>query len=137
LITTYAATDIPPLGISAGPDPGPDANFFNYAYLASDVSMVLQLDTPGGNHAVPLVTNGLFDGPDFTFAYTGTEVCTGGVSPCDEASVALVDGATISGPMTISATFPNPTPEPGLFGLLGLCVCGLVVVAVRRKKTQA
>jgi hypothetical protein len=83
------------------------------------------------------VTNGSFDGPSFGFAYTGTEVCTMGVSPCDQAAVALVDGATISGPVTISATFANPTPEPGLFGLLGLCLCSLVVVAVRGKKAQA
>jgi hypothetical protein len=140
LTTTFAATDFPyPVqGVSAGPDPGPDANYFYYSYLASDVSMVLQLDTPSGDYAVPIVTNGFFDDiQGLFFAYTGTEVCTGGVSPCDQAAVALVNGAAISGPVNMSAEFPNPTPEPGLFGLLGLCLCGLVVVAVRRTKTQA
>jgi hypothetical protein len=133
LITTFAATDVPSIqGISVGPDPGPDPgdNTFTYYYLAPDVSMVLDLDTPGGDYAVPLVTAGAFDGPDFSFGYTGTEGCTGVVT-CEPGAVALAPGATISGPVDGSAEFSNAAavPEPSSLVLLSTLVLAVALIA--------
>ena len=119
-------------GISVGPDPGPDPgdNTFTYYYLAPDVSMVLDLDTPGGDYAVPLVTAGAFDGPDFSFGYTGTEGCTGVVT-CEPGAVALAPGATISGRVDGSAEFSNAAavPEPSSLVLLSTLVLAVALIA--------
>lgn len=130
-VTTFLATDLDPVqGISASVDPGPLANYFHYDYLAPSVSMVLDMHTPGGDYSVPLFTGGVFDG-GFSFAYTGTETCTG-VATCDQAHVGLVNGATISGPVTMSIDIPGtPTavPEPSSVILLFTLVLGVALMA--------
>ena len=136
LVTTFLATDLDPVqGISVGIDPGPlpGSNEFYYDYIAPSVSMVLDLDTPGGDYAVPLVTAGVFDGPGFSFTYTGTEVCTGAVATCDQADVALVPGATISGPVDINATFTDAVAVPEPSSLILLFTLALAVALIARK----
>lgn len=120
-------------GISESVDPGSDANFFVYSFLAPDVSMVLDLNTTGGTYDVPLVTSGNFDaGTSLFFGYTGTEACTL-VATCSQANVGLVGGATISGPVDIEATFTTPVPEPSS-GLPVLMALLFVVVLLGRSR---
>jgi len=126
-ITRFASGDAPIGAVSDGPDPGPTANYFFYSSFPSDLSMVLDLSTPGGNYEVPLVTNAVFDGPGFSFGYTGIETCTGlGATPCSQAAVGLVEGSTISGPVNISVTFDSAqaVPEPSSIALLVTMILG-------------
>ena len=65
-----------------GESNGVGSNEFHYTSLDPSVDMTLYLTgTPSGNHAIPLVTNGAFDGPGFGFSYvtancSGVVVCT-------------------------------------------------------------
>jgi hypothetical protein len=126
-ITTFATSDVDPIqGESEGVYPAANSNDFFYTFLAPDVSVVLDLAAPGGTFDVPLVTNGSFDaGTGFGFAYTGTENCTG-VATCSQGLVGITAGATISGPVDISASFANPVPEPS--PVILLLTVGLFVI---------
>lgn len=131
-LTTFASTDVDPIfGWSAGPDPGPDADYFYYLYFAPDVSMVLDVNATAGTFSVPMVTNGQFDANSgFGLGYSGA-TCTGlGATPCSQGAVGLVAGATISGPVTISASFN--TPEPALLLPLAAMLLGLAVFGKKR-----
>jgi hypothetical protein len=134
-ITTFASSDVNPIrGESQGVYPAPNSNDFFYSFFAPDVSMVLDLSAPGGTFDVPLVTNGSFDGPGFGFSYTGTVVCTV-ASPCSQGLVGITVGATISGPVDISASFANPVPEPS--SVILLLTMGLFVVAFTARNRSA
>jgi hypothetical protein len=135
-ITTFATSDVNPIrGESAGVYPDPTSNDFFYTFLAPDVSVVLDVVAPGGTFDVPFVTNGSFDaGTGFSFAYTGTEVCTV-VVPCSQGLVGITAGATISGPVDISASFANPVPEPS--SLILLLTMGLFVAALTARNRSA
>lgn len=93
----------------------------------------------GGDYAVPMFTSGVFDA-GFSFAYTGTEVCTGlGASTtCDQANVGIVAGATIAGPVTMSIdipTTPATVPEPSSFIFLSTLVLAVALMA-RKSRAQ-
>jgi len=133
-VTSYATADVFPVRAVSQ---SPGSNFFVYSFLSPDVSMVLNLSTPGGNFVEPMVTGGNFDaGTNFSFAYTGVETCTL-VATCTQASVGIVDGATISGPVTMSTSFTLPTvvttPEPTAFALTGISGL-LLAIGLRRKR---
>jgi len=133
-ITTFATSDVNPIqGESSKVYPDPQSNDFFYSFFAPDLSMVLQVAAPGGTFDVPLVTNGIFDGPSFGFAYTGNVVCT--VVPCSQGLVGITAGATISGPVDISASFANPVPEPS--SVILLLTIGLFVVAFIARNRSA
>lgn len=132
-VTTYATADVNPI---QGVSQSPGSNSFVYSFLAPDVSMVLNLTTPGGNYVEPAVTGGAFTGVGFSFAYTGVETCTV-VAVCTQANVGITNGATISGPVTMATSFTIPdatTPEPTTLALSGLSVLALAAFAKRRKQ---
>ena len=138
LYTTYSGTpigsggsEIQSYSIASSP------NEFSYYFLDPSLDMPLVLtDTPSGSYTLPLITNGSFDGPGFSFAYT-TATCTG-VSSCSQNEVGLTPGATISGPVTISVSFadlPPPTPsvpEPATWAMM-LAGMGAIGFAMRRR----
>jgi hypothetical protein len=133
LITTFATSDVNPIqGESVDVYPAQNSNEFFYDSIAPDVSMVLDLVTPGGTFDVPLFTNGSFDA-GFGFAYTGAG-CTG-VPSCSQGLVGITAGATISGPVKISATFANPVPEPS--SVILLLTIGLFGVALTARNRIA
>jgi hypothetical protein len=134
LITTFATSDVNPIqGESLDIYPLPNSNEFSYDFIASDVSMVLDLVTPGGTFDVPLFTNGIFDA-NFSFSYTGTEVCTV-VATCSQGLVGITHGATISGPVDIRASFASPVPEPS--SVILLLSVGLFFVALTARNRSA
>ena len=128
-ITTYATADVRPVQAESQ---NPTSNNFFYDFLAADVNMTLVLNgTPSGNALFPQVANGAFvAGTGFSFAYASL-VCAGlpAATPCSQANVGQVNGATTTGPVTISASFTIPdstaVPEPATLGLLGLAYAGL------------
>jgi hypothetical protein len=73
--------------------------------------MVLDLfGTPTGDHVIPLVTAGLLDGPDFSFAFVSPS-CTG-IAACDQAGVGLTPGSSIFGAVTIGVNITTAdTPD--------------------------
>ena len=120
-VTTYATSDVLPV---QGQSSTPTSNSFFYQFLAPDVNMNLFLSgTPSGNLTLPMVVNGGFAaGTNFSFGYV-TTACAGlpAATPCSQAAVGQVVGATISGPVTITASFTTAsTPEPGTFGLTAI-----------------
>jgi hypothetical protein len=135
-ITTFATSDIDPIrGESQGVYPAANSNLFFFTFLAPDLSVELDLVAPGGTLDVPFVTNGSFDaGTGFSFAYTGTEVCTG-VATCSQGLVGITPGATISGPIDINASFASPVPEPSPAILL--LPVGLFVIAFKARNRWA
>jgi PEP-CTERM motif len=99
-------------------------------------------DISGNDYNISLVNNGSFvPGTGFGFGYV-TAGCAGlpAATPCSQANVGQVPGATISGPVDIGANFDTldatpftpGVPEPStltLFGTGALTLAG----ALRRK----
>ncbi len=116
-----------------------NTNFFFYNSFHSSTSMTLLLNTPGQNYVIPLVVNGGFvAGTGFSFLFTGV-TCTG-VASCLQNNVGLAPGATIFGPVTISASFTNPTPvgnvpEPSIWAMFVLAF-GLVGSVQRARRSR-
>jgi hypothetical protein len=131
LLTTFAASDVMPV---QGTSQSPGSNLFVYDFLAPDLSIILNLDVGGANYVEPLVTAGNFDaGAAIFFTYTGTETCIG-LATCTQANVGVDNGAVISGPVTISASFPSTVPEPSSFSFVGLsALCQLMAIWWRSK----
>lgn len=130
-VTTFATSDVLPI---QGQSTTPISNSFFYQFFAPDVNMSLLLSgTPSGNLTVPMVVNGAFAaGTAFSFGYVST-TCTGlGATPCSQAAVGQVAGATIAGPVTMNASFSS-TPEPGTFGLTALSLLAGTGLWRRRK----
>jgi hypothetical protein len=121
-VTTHAGALSPVLGVQNNVNP----EFFNYFALGATTDMTLNLFTSNGNFSEDLVVDGAFTGAGFSFGYVST-TCTG-VAVCSQSGVGFVDGATITGPVRISATFDVPVtrvPEPGSAWLAGLAMLGL------------
>lgn len=143
-ITTYTNGE-PPQSVSEDPVGGPNQNYFNYSYLSPGTTMYLDLAQNGGpTYDIPLFTNGSFDA---NFSFTDVSYVCGGTSlgtnPCSQIDVGLVNGATLSGPVTMSATFDSSTastvtPEPAPAILLGsgLLALGCCVVVRRQRATS-
>jgi hypothetical protein len=140
-VTTYAGANTPQAGPSApfAQTSPSNINYFVYDALDSSTNITMFLNTPGHNYAIPLVTAGSFvTGTGFSFLFT-TAVCTG-VANCTQNGVGLTPGATISGPVTTSASFTMPTiapgvPEPATWALL-LSGFGMVGTAARRGRAR-
>jgi len=96
--------------------------------------MVLTLTTSSGPTVVNLVTNGSIVDPNFSFASTGTPVCTG-VTQCDPYDVGITKGATFSSLDTINVSFNVPTtvPLPAALWLMLSGIGGLAALARKRK----
>jgi hypothetical protein len=116
-VTTYLGTPIGSGGTQVQAQSNPsDLLYFYYLYLDPSVDMTLSLTgTPDGSVNIPLVTNGAFDGPGFSFLYT-TATCTG-VSVCTQNNVGLTPGATQYGPVTITVSLTS-VPEPAAWALM-------------------
>ena len=93
--------------------------------------------TPTGNHIIPLVQFGNFvNGTGFGFQFV-TAMCTG-VIACGQNNVGITPGATIFGPVTISASFMSASvPEPGAWALMLVGVGGMGVALRARRKAVA
>lgn len=141
-VTKYAGPNFPEAGPAAPvaqSNPN-NLNYFYYDFLDPTTSITLFLDTPSQNYAIPLVTGGNFvAGTGFSFAFI-TATCTG-VTTCTQNNVGLTPGATIGGPVTISANFTVATPAPGVpepaAWLLMVAGFGVVGVAARRRGRAA
>jgi hypothetical protein len=135
-VTTYDGADTPtggPNAPQAFSNPASPEEFF-YSSLAPSTSMTLDLfGTPSGDHVIPLVTNGNFDGPGFSFAFAST-MCTG-VATCDQALVGLTPGSSIFGPVTISVSVTT-VPEPATWAMM-LVGFGGLGAAMRARRRQA
>lgn len=143
-VTTYAGSNTPDAGPNAPvAQTNPSSmNFFFYREIDPSTTITLFLDTPNNNYVIPLFADDAFaPGTIFGFLRT-TSTCTG-VAFCTQNNVGLTPGATIFGPVTITASFPDagpllpPTtvPEPATWGLM-LGGFSLVGSSVRRRRRQ-
>lgn len=141
-VTTYAGPDTPDAGPNAPLAQTNPQNplFFFYREIDPSTTITLFLDTPDGDFVIPLFVNDAFvPGTNFSFLRTNS-TCTG-VAVCTQNNVGLTPGATIFGPVTITATFPEApppppppaVPEPATWGLM-LAGFGLVGVVARRRR---
>jgi hypothetical protein len=132
-VTTYSGADTPtggPNAPQAQSNPIFPESFF-YTTLAPSTSMTLYLTTTAGDFSEALVTNGNFvANTGFGFSFVST-TCTG-ISVCDQFLVGETNGASISGPVTMSVTFPSAVPEPSTWAMLILGFAGLGFMAYRR-----
>src|ERR1700677_4605761 len=95
--------------------------------------MVLDLfGTPTGDHVIPLVTAGAFDGPGFSFFFV-SQTCTGG-SVCDQAEVGLTPVSRIFGSVTIPVSVTTAAPEPSTWAMILLGFAGLGFAGYRRTR---
>ena len=128
-VTTYSGNDAPQAGPNApkGQANPSDTEFFFYDSFDPSTQMFVTLTNGPDMLTIPLVTNGVFDGPDFGFGYT-TATCSG-VATCDQALVGLTPGSDITGPVDISVTFDSSllaaVPEPSTWALLIAGVGGI------------
>ena len=130
LVTTMA-----PGEFILGTDASAFSNDFVYAGFYADTQITLYLtNTPTGSHTIPLLTNGVFDGPGFGFGFTST-TCTG-VASCSQYEVGQTVGATITGPVTIGVNF-GAMPEPTTWALTILGVAMIGFAARRRSEGLA
>jgi len=122
------------IGYAAGPTSVLLSNYFGYDFLSPTTDMVLTLTTSSGPTVVNLVTNGSIVDPNFSFASTGTPVCTG-VTQCDPYDVGITKGATFSSLDTINVSFNVPTtvPLPAALWLMLSGIGGLAALARKRK----
>jgi hypothetical protein len=135
-VTTYLGADTPTAGPNAPfafANPADPEEFF-YASLSPSTSMVLDLfGTPTGDHVIPLVTAGMFDGPGFSFAFVSPS-CTG-IALCDQAGVGLTPGSSIFGAVTIGVSITTAdTPEPSTWAMMLLGFAGLGFAGYRRTR---
>jgi PEP-CTERM motif len=135
-VTTYLGADTPTAGPNAPlafANPADPEEFF-YDFLDPSTSMVLDLTgTPSGDHVIPLVTAGMFDGPGFSFAFVSPS-CSG-IDVCDQAEVGLTPGSSIFGAVTIGITVTTPTvPEPSTWAMILLGFAGLGFAGYRRTR---
>jgi hypothetical protein len=135
-VTTYSGMDTPEAGPNApfAQSNPSNVNQFFYNFLDPSTTMTLDLfGTATGDHVIPLVSGGAFLGPGFGFTFVNA-ACTG-VAVCGQNDVGLAPGATIFGPVTISATF-TAVPEPAGWALMLVGFGGLGAVAgFARKRT--
>ena len=134
-ITTYTGTPIGSGGMQVQSQSNPaNVNYFYYLYLDPSVDMTLKLTgTPDGNVTIPLVTNGNFDGPGFSFLNTSV-TCTG-VAVCTQNNVGLTPGASDYGPVTISVSY-TAVPEPSEWAVM-LFGFGALGAAMRLHRKSA
>jgi hypothetical protein len=135
-VTTYLGADTPTAGPNAPfafANPADPEEFF-YDGLAPSTSMVLDLfGTPTGDHVIPLVTAGMFDGPGFSFAFVSPS-CSG-IAVCDQAGVGLTPGSAIFGAVTIGVSVTTATvPEPSTWAMILLGFAGLGFAGYRRTR---
>lgn len=136
-VTTYNGFPIGAGGqqVQSFSDPS-NLSFFFYGALDPSVDMTVHLTgTPLGNRTFHLVTNGAFDGPAFTFNFTGG-TCTG-VAICDQNTVGLTPGATLSSPTVILLTLAVPEPAAWTGLLIGFGAVGAVMRTRRRQVATA
>jgi hypothetical protein len=136
-ITSYTGLNTPEAGPNAPRAQSRPSNTNEFFYSSLDPTTTMTLDlfgTPTGDHVIPLVAGGSFLGPGFAFLFV-TANCTG-VAVCDQNTVGLTPGATIFGPVTITASFDSATPLPAALPLFasGLGIMGFVA---RRRKRKA
>ena len=136
-VTTYTGQGIGSGGteITSQSNPSQLDQFF-YTFLGPTVDMTLTLTgTPTGNHTIDLVTNGMFDGPGFSFAYASA-LCSG-VGVCTQNNVGLTPGASEYGPVDISVSYTVlGVPEPASWALM-LAGAGALGGTLRRRRAIA
>jgi PEP-CTERM motif len=120
-VTTYSGADTPmggPHSPYAQSNPS-NTNEFFYDLLDPSTTMTLDLfGTPTGDHAISLVVGGNFvAGTSFGFTYTSTS-CDGSPPSCTQNNVGLTPGASIFGPVTISASITTAVPEPSTWAMM-------------------
>ncbi len=138
-VTTYPGEDAP----SGGPNaPYAESNFsntneFNYSLLDRSTTMTLDLfGTPTGDHAIPLVVGGNFvAGANFSFFYTSPS-CSGPTPSCTQNDVGLTPGASIFGPVTISASITTDLPEPSTWAMMLIGFGGFAFAGYRSAKKR-
>lgn len=137
-VTTYEGLNLPNAGPNAPlarSNPG-NLLFFFYSGLDSSTFMTLNLSTESGNYIQPLVAAGSFvPNTGFSFLRT-TSACTG-VASCTQNNVGITPGATIFGPVTISANFAQAVggvPEPSTWMLM---IVGVAVTGYRMRRRRS
>jgi hypothetical protein len=140
-VTTYSGADAPgggPNSPIAQSNPS-DTNEFFYDFLDPSTTMTLDLfGTPTGNHVIPLVVAGGFvPGSGFSFFYASSS-CTGSPPSCTQNDVGLTAGASIFGPVTISASITtSDVPEPSTWAMMLIGFAGLGYASYRGTKESS
>lgn len=142
-VTTYAGANTPQGGPNAplAQSNPSDTTFFFYNAFDTSTTTTLFLNTPGQTYAIPLVSGGKFvAGTDYFFKFI-KPTCTG-IVVCNQNGVGLTPGATISGPVTISASFAQATsvprvPEPSTWAMLIVGFGGIGIAARSRRSTRS
>jgi hypothetical protein len=138
-VTTYTGLDTPgggPNSPIAQSNPA-DTNEFFYDFLDPSTTMTLDLfGTPTGDHVIPLVVAGGFvPGSGFSFFYTSSS-CDGSPPSCTQNDVGLTPGASIFGPVTISASITTvAVPEASTWAMMLIGFGGFAYAGYRKAKT--